>query len=138
MPTATHRIGIRKRSIKKIYIATAELQKRYTATMSLDIPYERLNATANVDYIPLKLALNDLPDKDGGGGGGETVPKINTNVPDLLSTTTPPPQKQMYDALVLGMLSIFCILVLLYAIYYFVILRGRQKQSAVRSSYMFY
>ncbi|AIZ48645.1 ac78 [Agrotis segetum nucleopolyhedrovirus B] len=120
--------------------------------MSLDVPYERLGASSKVDYIPLKLALNDLSDNEVDGankgadpsknhGSGEDKPKIDINVRDSLETrqtTQEPPatKQQMYDALVVGMLTFFCILVLLYAIYYFVILRDRQK-SIVRPSYMF-
>ncbi|AJE68928.1 Ac78 [Peridroma alphabaculovirus] len=117
--------------------------------MSLNVPYERLVATAKVDYIPLKLALNDLYD-DGGGGGNDSnnakqasnEPKIDINTPPMTgygATTTaaamPLQQKQMYDALVLGMLTFFCILVLLYAIYYFVILRDSQNPP-LRPSYI--
>jgi hypothetical protein len=103
--------------------------------MSLDVPYERLSPTLKVDYIPLKLALNDLPNSDvaaknenDSGNDDQDNPKIDINVPNknvLLMNETAP--KQMYDAMVLGMLTVFCILVLLYAIYYFVILRDRQK-----------
>jgi Orf78 (ac78) len=105
--------------------------------MSLDVPYERLNATAHIDYIPLKLALNDLPDQN---ATSVAEPKIDINVPPTdnnVLMNNAAPQKQMYDALVLGMLSVFCILVLLYAIYYFVILRGRQKPPLRQSSYMY-
>ncbi|WBB27225.1 AC78-like protein [Mythimna sequax nucleopolyhedrovirus] len=110
--------------------------------MSLDIPYERLSPTLTVKYIPLKLALNDIPDTSGGGGeaansknsnDSPTAPKVNITVPEKRNyDTTVANSKQMYDVLVLGMLTVFCILVLLYAIYYFVILRDRQKPTEPR------
>ncbi|QAT90367.1 hypothetical protein KM622_gp081 [Spodoptera exempta nucleopolyhedrovirus] len=115
--------------------------------MSIDVPYERLGATTKVDYIPLKLALNDLPenkpDNVDSTGANETSnnnnqPKVDIKIASNNDNFQQPThtKQQMYDALVLGMLTFFCILVLLYAIYYFVILRDRQK-SIVKPSYMF-
>ncbi|AYN45034.1 se74 [Alphabaculovirus alterspexiguae] len=113
--------------------------------MSIDVPYERLGAKTKVDYIPLKLALNDLPENkpenaDGSGvnESNNNQPKVDIKLPSGNDNFQQPTytKQQMYDALVLGMLTFFCILVLLYAIYYFVILRDRQK-SIVKPSYMF-
>lgn len=112
--------------------------------MSLDVPYERLGAQTKVDYIPLKLALNDLPDANNGSDDNDVdpkkdmAPKIDINVrpfndEDSIGGSS---KQQMYDALVLGMLTFFCVLVLLYAVYYFVILRDRQK-SIIQPNYMF-
>ena len=105
--------------------------------MSLDVPYERLSATSKVDYIPLKLALNDLPEitDDSKHNTNFNDSKIDINVPEARNEIDTSP-KQMYDTLVLGLLTFFCILVLLYAIYYFVILRDRQK-PIIKDSYMF-
>nr|WHN38761.1 ac78 [Mamestra brassicae multiple nucleopolyhedrovirus] len=108
--------------------------------MSLDIPYERLSPTLTVKYIPLKLALNDIPDTSNGetannknSNDSATAPKVNITVPEKRNyDTNVASPKQMYDVLVLGMLTVFCILVLLYAIYYFVILRDRQKPTEPR------
>nr|QGX02350.1 maco-A 105 [Mamestra configurata nucleopolyhedrovirus A] len=106
--------------------------------MSLDIPYERLSPTLTVKYIPLKLALNDIPDTSGGATANSknsndsaaSTPKVSITVPEKRNYDTAVANpKQMYDVLVLGMLTVFCILVLLYAIYYFVILRDRQKPT---------
>lgn len=116
--------------------------------MSFDVPYERLNSSTKVDYIPLKLALNDLPDngvvaRESGDTTDATSennekPKIDIDVAPTRELQHQPmsTKHQMYDALVLGMLTFFCILVLLYALYWFVILRDRQK-SIIKSSYMY-
>ena len=119
--------------------------------MSLDVPYERLGVSTKVDYIPLKLALTDLPDNDKNNNNNNDVdtdktkiahqPKINIDTssssPSVGRAETAQSKQQFYDALVLGMLTFFCILVLLYAIYYFVILRDRQKSATIKPSYMF-
>jgi hypothetical protein len=122
--------------------------------MSLDVPYERLGTSTKVDYIPLKLALTDLPETNGGGeneGKNNDAAKNNsTDQPKIditdraksqhqqtTTTTSVQSKQQFYDALVLGLLTFFCILVLLYAIYYFVILRDRQK-STIKPSYMLF
>ncbi|QEI03461.1 hypothetical protein [Spodoptera cosmioides nucleopolyhedrovirus] len=122
--------------------------------MSLDVPYERLGTATKVDYIPLKLALTDLPETNTGGAAAANndddnaknnsdsnlQPKIDINLKssgrDQQQQQQPQSKQQFYDALVLGLLTFFCILVLLYAIYYFVILRDRQK-STIKPSYMF-
>ncbi|AAZ38258.1 ORF-92 [Agrotis segetum nucleopolyhedrovirus A] len=123
--------------------------------MSLDVPYERLGPATKVDYIPLKLALDDLPDTDNAAKNKNNNNNNNNNNNDDTNSfraspkvdiavdkwtaqresEAPSEKQQMYDALVVGMLTFFCILVLLYAIYYFVILRDRQK-SIIQPSYM--
>ncbi|CDG72422.1 Unknown (Ac78) [Spodoptera exigua multiple nucleopolyhedrovirus] len=129
--------------------------------MSLDVPYERLGTATKVDYIPLKLALTDLPennissssssvddydnnDKNKTLSSAATAknqrPKVDIDLTDrnlqLRQPSADLSKQQFYNSLVLGLLTFFCVLVLLYAIFYFVILRDRQK-SIVKPSYMF-
>ncbi|ABM45793.1 unknown protein [Spodoptera frugiperda multiple nucleopolyhedrovirus] len=115
--------------------------------MSLDVPYERLGTATKVDYIPLKLALTDLPSENTSDNNDDNQKNNNTQNPKIDINQSNAnnynqhqsvrSKQQFYDILVLGMLTVFCILVLLYAIYYFVILRDRQKSNTIRPSYMF-
>ncbi|AAF33610.1 ORF81 [Spodoptera exigua multiple nucleopolyhedrovirus] len=127
--------------------------------MSLDVPYERLGTATKVDYIPLKLALTDLPENNISSSSSSSVddydnndknktlstaknqrPKVDIDLTDrnlqLRQPSADLSKQQFYNSLVLGLLTFFCVLVLLYAIFYFVILRDRQK-SIVKPSYMF-
>ena len=102
--------------------------------MNLDVPYYKLGNQEKVEYIPLKLALNDDTDDGGfveteklmnqynangvegdnnnGGGGGGGGNNFSISLIILIS------------------LAAFVVLfLLLYVIYYFVILRDRHSHS---------
>ncbi|AKN80652.1 hypothetical protein [Perigonia lusca single nucleopolyhedrovirus] len=105
--------------------------------MNFDIPYERFNNKNKVEYIPLKLALNDENTDNEKGDQHSSSPSLSStslfnngelqnqqmNVGDHQYNYF---EKRMVDILMLSLLTFFCVLVLLYAVYYFVILRDRQ------------
>nr|ANS70973.1 ac78-like protein [Lymantria dispar multiple nucleopolyhedrovirus] len=122
---------------------------------NLEIPYQQLNEQhSKVLYIPLKLALKDDNDENDSAAGvagaaaaaATALDKINNTGVALRSNLLEAP-RYTDEAFVLGkrsaaaaasavdvaniilvaLLSLFCIVVLLYAIYYFVILRERHK-----------
>ncbi|ABF47414.1 ac78-like protein [Clanis bilineata nucleopolyhedrovirus] len=98
--------------------------------MNLEIPYERLSDKTKVEYIPLKLALNDvdtdtatvaIQGNDRAVVGGHQELRELTNGAYIAANTT--------NLLLIGLLSLVCVIILLYAIFYFVILRERRQTS---------
>jgi Orf78 (ac78) len=92
--------------------------------MNFEVPYERLTASLKIEYIPLKLALNDIIEEK-----SQTPSSIKNN--DHVSNKDEVEEfyfsKTLYDIMLIGLLTFFCILVILYVIYYFVILRDSQN-----------
>ncbi|ADD73792.1 ORF83 [Lymantria xylina nucleopolyhedrovirus] len=87
---------------------------------SLDVPYEQLNEQQfKVLYIPLKLALRDDDDAAPAKDAFVLEPPRYTDAEARAHASG--------NALVMALLSVFCIVVLIYAIYYFVILRERHN-----------
>nr|AWJ76701.1 ac78 [Lymantria dispar multiple nucleopolyhedrovirus]WAK98436.1 ORF87 AcOrf-78 [Lymantria dispar multiple nucleopolyhedrovirus]WAK98587.1 ORF87 AcOrf-78 [Lymantria dispar multiple nucleopolyhedrovirus] len=96
------------------------------ASPSLDVPYEQLNEP-KVMYIPLKLALRDDDDAPAAAETGGAAPKNALVLEPPRHTDAAARPRAGADVLVMALLSVFCIVVLVYAIYYFVILRERRK-----------
>nr|AIX47926.1 hypothetical protein [Lymantria dispar multiple nucleopolyhedrovirus]AJR20361.1 orf-85 protein [Lymantria dispar multiple nucleopolyhedrovirus]AQQ80105.1 hypothetical protein [Lymantria dispar multiple nucleopolyhedrovirus]QIT08135.1 ac78-like protein [Lymantria dispar multiple nucleopolyhedrovirus] len=97
------------------------------ASASLDVPYEQLNERpSKVMYIPLKLALRD-DDAPAAAETGGAAPKNALVLEPPRHTDAAARPRAGADVLVMALLSVFCIVVLVYAIYYFVILRERRK-----------
>ena len=90
--------------------------------MNLDVPYYRLGGHERVEYIPLKLALNDeapahLAHEQADAAahkaaGEEQAPAMSAGLIVLIS-----------------LVAFVALFVLLYAIYYFVILRDPPQYS---------
>ncbi|AJD80765.1 hypothetical protein [Pseudoplusia includens SNPV IE] len=114
--------------------------------MSLEVPYERMSLNQKrVEYIPLKLAVNDIDEngykkpkqKTVNDADDNEIKKIRTS-PTLLSNDiggntnyiayANTEKTGVLNVVLLALLSIFCVLVILYAIYYFVIIREREKR----------
>lgn len=105
--------------------------------MNLDIPYDRLGLGDKVEYIPLKLAVNDLSSvKTNSSAGGNT--KATNGIADSV-------ERLVYDAdrntnattlgmnmILMSILVVFIVLVVLFVLYYFFILRGRRRRSLAR------
>lgn len=108
------------------------------ASPSLDVPYEQLNERpSKVMYIPLKLALRD--DDDAASAAAETggaAPKNALVLEPPRHTDAAARPRAGADVLVMALLSVFCIVVLVYAIYYFVILRERRKLFVNQSKFI--
>ncbi|AXS67728.1 ac78-like protein [Cryptophlebia peltastica nucleopolyhedrovirus] len=85
--------------------------------MNFDIPYEKLGIGTKVDYIPLKLALNDITDEN---VSYESEKKLLTNYNNYENDFE---KSNSVNILFIGLVSLVCVMLLLYAIYYFVILR---------------
>ncbi|QYC92762.1 AC78 [Trabala vishnou gigantina nucleopolyhedrovirus] len=126
--------------------------------MNLDVPYERFSTKNTVEYIPLKLALNDLNENTSAAVGGSNVAKNNNN--NILGKTNAQingvgdgslianykyamdenygrefKSNETVNVLLITLISIFCVLIVLYivyAIYFFIILRGRQNTIVVQ------
>ncbi|AAY84008.1 ORF-77 peptide [Chrysodeixis chalcites nucleopolyhedrovirus] len=112
--------------------------------MSLEVPYERMSLNQKkVEYIPLKLAVNDIDEN----GYKKPKQKTNDTEDDGINKTRPSSSLLLNDigntnytayanaaeggilnVVLMALLSIFCVLVILYAIYYFVIIREREKR----------
>nr|UPO71217.1 orf71 [Trichoplusia ni single nucleopolyhedrovirus] len=115
--------------------------------MSLEVPYERMSLNQKkVEYIPLKLAVNDIDENgyrkpkqkanDDSDDNDNTINKSQTS-PLLLANDfgntnyvayANAAQGGILNVVLMALLSIFCVLVILYAIYYFVIIREREKR----------
>ncbi|USC25926.1 ac78 [Palpita vitrealis nucleopolyhedrovirus] len=94
--------------------------------MNLDVPYYRLGNHEKVEYIPLKLALNDDDDVNKQLESQQHVPQNDMLNFDNATATT------KMSAGVIILISVFAFMVLfllLYVIYYFVILRDRHQYS---------
>ncbi|QHB21733.1 ac78 [Artaxa digramma nucleopolyhedrovirus] len=115
--------------------------------MNLEVPYERLGVNNAVEYIPLKVAVNDINDH---GGATESSTqrrddnlKRNNNDDHLISNYNH--VREQYDVhsngnqqldctnvILITLISIFCVIVILYivySIYFFIILRDRDLQQ---------
>ncbi|ALD88513.1 hypothetical protein [Helicoverpa armigera nucleopolyhedrovirus] len=108
--------------------------------MNLDIPYDRLGVNDKVDYIPLKLAISDfnVDAADIGNNTDDLSTKSILGHNDLTSYRSNYQKRNnstwIGNILLISLLAVFCVMVLLYALYYFVILRERRK-SIVRQPY---
>ncbi|AUF81588.1 ac78 [Malacosoma neustria nucleopolyhedrovirus] len=107
--------------------------------MSLDVPYERLGLNSKIEYIPLKLAIEDVENV--------TTTKNDiankTNNSNFVKQTPNSSPESFYDNgsggdiqynnmlhfITICMLTVFCVIVLLYAVYYFIILRDRHNNA---------
>ncbi|ADB84411.1 hypothetical protein [Apocheima cinerarium nucleopolyhedrovirus] len=107
--------------------------------MNLEVPYEKLGIKNVVEYIPLKLALDDLND---GQNGSRDSPPLLTNFDNLNYAYYNNENgnnniNEIVHIILISLLTLFCMLVLLYAIYYFIILRGRQNTIARKQPILF-
>ncbi|ABI35745.1 hypothetical protein [Ectropis obliqua nucleopolyhedrovirus] len=104
--------------------------------MSFEIPYERLGVKNIVDYIPLKLALNDTDESKNYSASNSAAGAKNDNDNLFYNNITSGrgnEQRGSEHIILITLLSIFCIIVILYivyAIYFFIILRDEQKSIA--------
>ncbi|AAK85634.1 hypothetical protein [Epiphyas postvittana nucleopolyhedrovirus] len=92
--------------------------------MNLDVPYYRLGNHERVEYIPLKLALNDdTPASD--------APAYEYNDDYAQKVTNDAPVNQMSAGLIvlISLVAFVALFLLLYVIYYFVILREQPQYS---------
>ncbi|ACO53520.1 unknown [Euproctis pseudoconspersa nucleopolyhedrovirus] len=101
--------------------------------MSLEVPYERLGVNATVNFIPLKVDVNDVVDNRSGGSQtpAETfesfanVHNVNDNYHSLVYQNS-----NSANAMLIALMSLFCIIVIVYvaySIYFFIILRDRES-----------
>ncbi|QED40593.1 hypothetical protein [Chrysodeixis includens nucleopolyhedrovirus] len=103
--------------------------------MNLDVPYQRLPPTLRVQYVPLKLALNDNESKDKENADSNKTDKSKSKQlfykegDNFDYQTLNGNDKQFIDIVLVVLLSLFCVLVLLYAIYYFIIIRDQKKPT---------
>ncbi|AXU41523.1 AC78 [Alphabaculovirus altermyunipunctae] len=99
--------------------------------MNLEIPYDRLGTSDKVDYIPMKLAVNDdvMASKTNG-----IVAAANNAVVAPMDTTESQPNIQI-NCLMLAVVLIVLIVAILYILYYFFILRDRQHRRRIPPSY---
>lgn len=89
--------------------------------MNLEIPYYRLSEHENVQYIPLKLALNDEINND---EYNETEKLITNNNNTNFNNSN---NMSMGVIFLIGLVSVLALFLLLYVIYYFVILRRPEQ-----------
>ncbi|UZE89749.1 AC78 [Parapoynx stagnalis nucleopolyhedrovirus] len=92
--------------------------------MNLDIPYYRLGEHEKVQFIPLKLALNDEINNN----------DVNISSSEKLIADENNPTFNNYSSnismgfiILIGIVSLLVLFLLLYIIYYFVILRERER-----------
>nr|ANW12242.1 ac79 [Malacosoma sp. alphabaculovirus] len=109
--------------------------------MSLDVPYERLGLNSKIEYIPLKLAIEDVDNVT----TTKTDMSNKTNASNFVKQTANSSPESFYDNgggsdiyynnnnmlhfITICMLTVFCVIVLLYAVYYFIILRDRHSNA---------
>jgi ATP-dependent Zn protease len=106
--------------------------------MNLEVPYEKLGIKNVVEYIPLKLALNDLNEEQNNPQDISSHPLLSNfdNVNNAYYNDKNN-SNEIGHIILISLLTLFCILVLLYAIYYFIILRGRQNTIARKQPILF-
>lgn len=89
--------------------------------MNLDVPYYRLANHERVEYIPLKLALND-----------DAPPSaVHEYTENKMSDKMDAPAGQMstWMIVLISLVALVSLFLLLYIIYYFVILREQPQYS---------
>ncbi|AKC91693.1 ac78 [Lambdina fiscellaria nucleopolyhedrovirus] len=133
--------------------------------MNLDIPYELLGANnQNVEYIPLKFALKDennrsnvqqAQNKNNGNNNDGVYNYDADHVDDVAAQAYNFFNKfqdnnvrnaanfvsrndKSLNCIIVAMLSVFCAIVLLYAIYFFVILRDTKYNTFNRQQTKFF
>ncbi|AHH82651.1 P78/83 [Buzura suppressaria nucleopolyhedrovirus] len=106
--------------------------------MNLDVPYERLGVKNTVEYIPLKLALNDVDNDNKNTASNEKRLLFDYNNGDTvqLNPICQNSSDHVANVLLVTLLTIFCIIVLLYAIYYFVLIRDRRHTIARQRNFL--
>ncbi|BAE72362.1 ORF73 peptide [Hyphantria cunea nucleopolyhedrovirus] len=92
--------------------------------MNLDVPYYRLGNHERVEYIPLKLALNDDAPPD---NSHEYADSMEHKMDGEMQTRA----NQMSTGLIMfiSLIAFVALFLLLYVIYYFVILREQPQYS---------
>ncbi|AWW14429.1 p78/83 [Hyposidra talaca nucleopolyhedrovirus] len=107
--------------------------------MNLDVPYERLGIKNTVEYIPLKLALNDIDNdvnKTSPGSNEKRLLLDYNNTDAVQAAFNQNSSDHVANVLLITLLTIFCIIVLLYAIYYFILLRDRRRTIARQRNFL--
>ncbi|AVA31159.1 ac78 [Oxyplax ochracea nucleopolyhedrovirus] len=96
--------------------------------MNLDVPYYRLGNPENVEYIPLKLALNDEQEQK---NVDDKTNKIFTNADSIKMSNDNNNNNNMSIGIVIliGLVVFAVLFLLLYLIYYFIILRQQVRYS---------
>lgn len=108
--------------------------------MNLEIPFDRLDSNIKVEYIPLKLALKDVSDTktnvktNGGDSFNNASSQRDENVFEFDTTVTT--EKKILDTIMYGLLTIFCVIFLLYSIFYFIILRDSKTNIIRQDNYV--
>jgi hypothetical protein len=112
--------------------------------MSLDVPYERLGLNGKIEYIPLKLAIDDIENDAATKSGisnktnnsnfakpssNGSVESFYDNADDKVYYNNNNNNNNMLHFITICMLTVFCVIVLLYAVYYFIILRDRHNNA---------
>ena len=113
--------------------------------MSLDVPYERLGLNGKIEYIPLKLAIDDIENDTTTKSGisnktnnsNFAKPSSNGSVESFYDNADDKVyynnnnnnNNNMLHFITICMLTVFCVIVLLYAVYYFIILRDRHNNA---------
>ncbi|ABF50310.1 unknown [Antheraea pernyi nucleopolyhedrovirus] len=88
--------------------------------MNLEVPYYRLGSHERVEYIPLKLALNDeAPAADAAAYDYGEASKADA----------PANQAPVGLIVLISLVAFVALFLLLYVIYYFLILRERPQYS---------
>lgn len=91
--------------------------------MNLDVPYYRMGNHERVEYIPLKLALND--DNTFAHTAHEYFePKMSNDTETPTNTTMPAGM-----IVLISLLAFVALFLLVYVIYFFVILRDQPHYS---------
>ncbi|QCF61127.1 ac78 [Troides aeacus nucleopolyhedrovirus] len=94
--------------------------------MNLDVPYYRLGNHEKVEYIPLKLALNDDISSEP-QQFSEAVHKMPIN--DMVGYDNTTSNMSAGIIILISVVAFIALFLLLYVIYYFVILREQQQYS---------
>jgi hypothetical protein len=104
--------------------------------MNLDMPYYKLGNQERVEYIPLKLALNDTGgvndhyNNNSNSTFGETEKLMMQQFEEAVDNGNVAANNLSIGIIILISLAAFVVLFLiLYVIYYFVILRDRRGYS---------
>ncbi|AIU41306.1 ac78 [Sucra jujuba nucleopolyhedrovirus] len=110
--------------------------------MNLDVPYERLGTKNSVEYIPLKLALNDFNDKPNDNpslqNGNISLPQQTNQMlqSEFNNFNYNTNSQNIANIMLVTLLTVFCVIVLLYAIYYFILLRDRRQTFARQRNFI--